>query len=225
MQWYGSLAKFQCNKSFRSYKKKLNLKIKILSFSLIKQAKLRTYQLFVYLPSLWNIIILRRKVGCNNGVLSYFFSSQYFFWLNFHLNFTSILFDRNANSLELNFRYKNNFYSLYWKTFKGIIYSFSKVFFKKLRFRGKGFYIYKNFRNTVAMQFGYSHRVRVHLYKLSLKFITKTSVFLYGINKQNLSAASFNLKNVRSINIFTGKGIRFTRQIIYKKTGKVGSYR
>jgi len=225
MQWYGSLAKFQCNKSFRRYKKKLNLKIKILSFNLVKQAKLRTYQLFIYIPSLWNFIVLKHRNNCNNVFLGYFYSSYYFFWISFHLNFTSILFDFNINSLELNFRYKNNFYSLYWKTFKAILYSFSKIFFKKLRFRGKGFYIYKNFRNTIAMQFGYSHRVRVHLYHLSVKFITKTSIFLYGINNQSLFFSSFVLKNVRPINIFTGKGIRFTRQIVYKKTGKVGSYR
>lgn len=225
MQWYGSLAKFQCNKSFRRYKKKLNLKIKILSFNLVKQAKLRTYQLLIYMPLSWNFIILRHNNNCNNFSLGYFYSSFYYFWINFHLNFARILFDVSVNSLELTFRYKNNFYSLYWKTFKAILYSFSKVFFKKLRFRGKGFYIYKNSRNTVAMQFGYSHRVRVQLYFLSLKFITKTSIFLYGINKQNLARSSFMLKNVRPINIFTGKGIRFTRQIVYKKTGKVGSYR
>jgi hypothetical protein len=28
-----------------------------------------------------------------------------------------------------------------------------------------------------------------------------------------------------SQNIFTGRGVRFARQIIYKKTGKVSSYR
>jgi hypothetical protein len=39
----------------------------------------------------------------------------------------------------------------------------------------------------------------------------------------NFKAKEF--KQARPINIFTGKGIRFTKQIIYKKTGKVSSYR
>jgi hypothetical protein len=30
---------------------------------------------------------------------------------------------------------------------------------------------------------------------------------------------------MRPINIFTGRGVRFSRQIIYKKVGKVSSYR
>jgi len=31
--------------------------------------------------------------------------------------------------------------------------------------------------------------------------------------------------NIKKINIFTGKGIRFSRQILYRKTGKISSYR
>jgi len=30
---------------------------------------------------------------------------------------------------------------------------------------------------------------------------------------------------MRPINIFTGRGVRFAKQIIYKKAGKVSSYR
>jgi hypothetical protein len=33
------------------------------------------------------------------------------------------------------------------------------------------------------------------------------------------------IKSMRPINIFTGRGVRFSRQIIYKKVGKVSSYR
>tara|TARA_B100000795_G_scaffold73607_1_gene52083 strand:- start:7717 stop:7854 length:138 start_codon:yes stop_codon:yes gene_type:complete len=33
------------------------------------------------------------------------------------------------------------------------------------------------------------------------------------------------IKALRPINIFTGRGVRFNKQIIYKKTGKVSSYR
>ena len=75
------------------------------------------------------------------------------------------------------------------------------------------------------MQFGYSHRLRVYSYFLSVRFITKTAVLLFGINKNDLYKTSFNIFYKKPINVFTGKGIRFTRQVIYKKTGKVSSYR
>lgn len=106
-----------------------------------------------------------------------------------------------------------------------IFYSFSKIFFRKLKFRGKGYYIYKNNRNTIAMQFGYSHRVRLYSFFIIVKFITKTSILLFGINKLNIYKKSYELFNFKPMNIFTGRGMRFTRQIVYKKIGKVSSYR
>jgi ribosomal protein L6P/L9E len=109
--------------------------------------------------------------------------------------------------------------------FRNIFYSFAQVFFKKIKFKGKGYYIYKNYRNTIAMQFGYSHRLRVYSYFLSIQFITKTAFLLFGINKNDILKAGFQIFYKRPINIFTGKGIRFNRQIVYKKIGKVSSYR
>jgi ribosomal protein L6P/L9E len=103
--------------------------------------------------------------------------------------------------------------------------SFSKIYFKKLKFRGKGYYIYKNYRNTVAPQFGYSHMNRIFGYQISLKFITKTIIFIYGINIFDILKMGRAIFSKRPQNIFTGKGVRFSRQIIYKKTGKISSYR
>ena len=75
------------------------------------------------------------------------------------------------------------------------------------------------------MQFGYSHKLRVYSYFLSVKFVTKTAVLLFGLNTSDLSKVGFSIFTKKPINVFTGKGIRFTRQVIYKKTGKVSSYR
>jgi ribosomal protein L6P/L9E len=95
----------------------------------------------------------------------------------------------------------------------------------KIRFKGKGYYIYKNYRNTVAPQFGYAHRVYVYAQAVSVKFLSKTKVLLFGLSKKDILAVGRNLKIVKPINIFTGRGVRFARQIIYRKTGKVSSYR
>ncbi len=121
--------------------------------------------------------------------------------------------------------YNNNFINLFWTNFKNIFYSFSRIFFKKLKFKGKGYYIYKNKRNTVAMQFGYSHIKRLFFFYTYVKFLSKTSIIIFGLSKIKINKAAFHLRSVRPINIFTGKGVRFTRQIIYRKTGKISSYR
>ena len=153
------------------------------------------------------------------------YSENYFFILPFLNNFLLLKYDSQINCFIFNFFFKNNFYSLFWNYFKLIFYSFSKIFFCKLKFKGKGYYIYKNIRNTLALQFGYSHLLYLYGYFLNIKFLTKTSILLFGINVRDISFLSYSFFKLKPINIFTGKGIRFSKQIVYKKTGKVSSYR
>ena len=77
----------------------------------------------------------------------------------------------------------------------------------------------------MTFQFGYAHRIYKYTFYTSIKFRTKTSIILFGFVLSDLKKASFCILNTRPINIFTGRGVRFNRQIIYKKVGKVSSYR
>jgi ribosomal protein L6P/L9E len=97
--------------------------------------------------------------------------------------------------------------------------------FEKIKFKGKGYYLYKSLRNVIAPQFGYSHRVYIYSFFTKVKFLTKSKLIIFGTNKNDVLLNKFNLKKKRPINIFTGKGVRFASEIIYKKTGKVSSYR
>jgi ribosomal protein L6P/L9E len=85
--------------------------------------------------------------------------------------------------------------------------------------------MFKNLRNSFALQFGYSHKVRLFFFAVRAKFLNKTTILFFGHNAKNLLFAAHELYRYRAINIFTSKGIRFTKQIIYKKIGKIGSYR
>jgi ribosomal protein L6P/L9E len=89
------------------------------------------------------------------------------------------------------------------------------MLFNKLKFKGKGYYMYKSKRNTIALQFGYAHIVRIYTFLVNLKFLSKTAVLLVGLNKNDLLSISHNFRLRRPHNIFTGKGVRFTRQIIF----------
>jgi hypothetical protein len=225
MRWYG------LQKPIFSKKKKINLQIstnfKTKSLNLILNAafNFRPLVTHVYIPSMWNFVILRLKTKKNFAMLTYFYSETYFFFLPINLKLTNFYFDLQSKVMLFNALYNNNFYNLYWSFFKLLFYSFSLIFFKKIKFRGKGYYIYKNFRNTIAMQFGYSHRIRMFFYYVNIKFLSKTAVLVFGVNYYSLINSALIFKNVKSINIFTGKGIRFSKQLIYKKTGKISSYR
>ena len=94
-----------------------------------------------------------------------------------------------------------------------------------MKFKGKGYYVYKNSRHTLAPQFGYYHKIYVYAFNTSAKFLSKTSVLLFGLSKNDLLTVGYDFRSKKPINIFTGRGVRFSRQVVYKKTGKVSSYR
>ena len=222
MQWYGIKKQFFF-KNFNN--KKSNFKIRFKKSSFIKNPR-TNYKLFLnflYLPSSWNFLLLKKKNTIFNYL--YLYSENYFFTLPFLSKFLLLKYDRQINCFIFNFFFKNNFYSLFWNYFKLVFYSFSKIFFCKLKFKGKGYYIYKNTRNTLALQFGYSHLLYLYGFFINIKFLTKTSILLFGINFKDIFFLSYSFFQLKPINIFTGKGIRFSKQIIYKKTGKVSSYR
>ena len=114
---------------------------------------------------------------------------------------------------------------MWFKELNNVLYSFTSLIFLKLKFKGKGYYIYKNNRNTITPQFGYSHRIYIYSFFNIVKFLTKTKILVFGFAKKDILYTSNEIKSKRNINIFTNRGVRFSKQIIYKKTGKVSSYR
>ena len=229
MLWYGRYM-YYFQKKIKTIKKKNLTKNRNLNYSLFNRINLNCFLFRFYLPNFWKILIISKSnkfltpLTQFNSVC-YIYSPFYFIFLPIPQKFLNLKYDLQTNVITLNFFYKNNFYGLFWNAFKNVFFQFSKLFFKKLKFKGKGYYIYKNFRNTIALQFGYSHVLYLYSYFVNIKFMTKTSILIFGINKINNIKAAKSLFYVRPINIFTGKGIRFSRQIIYKKTGKISSYR
>merc|ERR1712078_575008 len=97
----------------------------------------------------------------------------------------------------------------------------NSYYFNKIKFRGKGYYIYKDSRSTIAPQFGYAHRIYLYAFFNIVRFLGKTKVLLFGFIKKDTLLILNEIKNKRPINIFTGRGVRFSKEVIYKKTGKV----
>lgn len=220
MKWYG-FTKIKSNKYLTNNKSYLKKKLKKNIYTNKLNFNLKFCKINFYLPCDWYFLLLKK----NNYFLIYIYSHTYFFILPFIKKFLNFNYDIQLNLIILQFFFYNNFYYLFWIWFKLIFYSFSKIFFKKLKFKGKGYYIYKNKRNTIALQFGYSHLLYLYGFFLTVKFLTKTTVFIFGINNKDLLQKTKMFYNIKKINIFTGKGIRFSRQILYRKTGKISSYR
>ena len=153
------------------------------------------------------------------------YADCYYYQFSLPSMLTRVFFDPQCRIMYFHCYKISSFINLWIKELQEILYYFTSFIFFKVKFKGKGYYIYKNKRNTIAPQFGYSHRIYIYSYFNVVKFLTKTKVLLFGFSKQDVLFTSNNLKFKRPINIFTGRGVRFSKQIIYKKTGKVSMYR
>lgn len=177
----------------------------------------------VYIPHFWNVLIMNNYR--REAIVFHLTSREYYANLSFKNSTSFITFDPIASVISVKALYANSFYIPFLRSLESAILSFIKPTFVKLKFKGKGYYIYKNKRNTIAPQFGYSHRLYIYSYFNVVKFLGKTKILLFGFSKNDLLTASLLIKEKRTINIFTGRGVRFAKQVIYKKQGKVSSYR
>jgi len=177
------------------------------------------------IPSGWEFSVLQREFNGSTQTNIYVYNGVYFF--NFSIMQTVCTIRYNSCTRIFTFYHGNSSYCYYsyLRLITDLTRRFSCPFFLKIRFKGKGYYIYKNYRNTIAPQFGFAHRVYVYAQAASVKFLSKTKVLIFGLSKKDILEVGHRLKAVRPINIFTGRGVRFARQIIYRKTGKVSSYR
>ena len=204
-------------------KKKNNTKTRLYLFCKPLKINLSRTRLHLNLLSSWDFVIIRSSD--TSLFMIYLFNSTYFFKFSLSSNNASVIFDTNSKLVVFTFLFVNNFYKLYWKLLVSLFSIMNRPFFKKLKFKGKGYYIFKNKRNTVTPQFGYAHRIYIYSYFLNVKFLSKTSIFIFGLSSNDIVFVSSKIKSTRPINIFTGRGVRFSREVIYKKQGKVSSYR
>lgn len=141
------------------------------------------------------------------------------------INFSTLYFEKESSNLHYSSVYSSNLLNAYYLSISSLLLSFSKVSFKKVKFKGKGYYIYKNKRNTIAPQFGYSHRIYIYSCFTAVKFTSKSSLIFFGLQNYEVNKISQSLQYFRKLNIFTGRGVRFSRQTVYSKPGKISSYR
>ena len=155
----------------------------------------------------------------------YLYQKTYF--LNFvippHVSYR--MYDPQTSSFYLVHPHTSYVYESYLRSLNETFSYFSRPSFTKIRFKGKGYYIYKTKRNTIAPQFGYAHRVYIYAPAVSVLFLSKTKILIFGLSRKDIFKACYSIQAARPINVFTGRGVRFARQVVYKKTGKVSSYR
>jgi hypothetical protein len=223
--WYGSYALPNLAKSAQNKSNRLNWKSRRAG---VQNRVSNSYAPAAYafkLPINWKLVVLRALNGSSHKLVFYLYTQTYFLNLVLLDRNNSISYDSQTHSIELQKLDGSYSYFSFLRRLADVFQRFHKPFFLKIKFKGKGYYMYKNKRNTIAPQFGYAHRVYIYSFANSVKFLSKTKVFLFGLSQKDIFSTGYGLFRTRPINVFTGRGVRFARQVVYKKTGKIGAYR
>jgi len=181
------------------------------------------------IPLSWQMLYLKKQSHTPKLVswkkTIFIYSKTYFFKVptlpfNYYL-----YYDKNTQSIFFEINYFNSSEVFFWKYLRSLYYILHFPVFKKLKFKGKGYYMFKNKRGTIAPQFGFSHRIYLYSFFTKVIFFKKTHIFLFGFYERDILKLALQIRSVRPINMFTGRGIRFHKQLIYKKAGKISTYR
>ncbi len=160
----------------------------------------------VYLPKNVKFILL------NNSYL-YIFNSSIFLLIN--LKNSNFFFNTSLNILKLKLFHSS-------KTMIGsnklnnFIFLWDNFIFSKIYFLGKGFKLKKTNKN-IFFNFNYSHIMLFIFQKLLVKKIQKHKLLLFTKNKSSLMKLLNIILNIKSLNVYTKRGIRLAKQIVYIK--------
>ena len=223
--WYGFRKTPNLSRMAKNRANRLNLKDRKFGSPLPRRNSHSRTSFSFRIPLNWRLVTLSKRTLSPSPSVYYLYDKAYY--VNFLVfgQYIPTRYDNQTHSLNFKLPATAYNYKAYLKTLSSTLSRFSRPFFLKVRFKGKGYYMYKTKRNTIAPQMGYAHRVYVYSNNITVKFLSKTKIILFGWSKPDVFRVGYALSAVRPINIFTGRGVRFARQIIYRKTGKVSSYR
>lgn len=163
----------------------------------------------IFLPKIINFIYLNKN-------FIYLYNKNIFLLVNV-INY-NLFFNKFLNILKLqkkiiNKKIKNK------NIINNFLFTWDNFFFSKIYFLGKGFKL-KKFKKNIYFNFNYSHIKLVINNKTLIKKIQKNKILLFSKNINYLIKFSQLIKKIRTISPYTKRGLRLSKQIIYKKRNK-----
>ena len=163
----------------------------------------------------YNFILIKK-----NKNYIYIYNNIFYFTIITH---ALTFIEENSNSVIIdNFDSKKK-KELEKKIINNFIKNLNLYFFQKIKFNGKGYKIKKK-KKSIKFFFGKSHLTTIFFKKINIRRLTKYKLFFYTKKYETIKFVFSLINKIRKINIYTKRGLRFSRQKIFKKTGKKSSY-
>jgi len=164
--------------------------------------------MILYLPSNINFTLINNKFTLNKYIVVH--NNRHFITLKID----GIKYCAVSKFITLN---NNNDKAI--KTLKNYIYSWANFFLKKITFKGKGYKITKK-RGFLILNFNHSHLTWLLLFNTLCIKSTKTKYLMALKNYNTLNVLMDKLVAIRKLNIYTKRGIKLSKQKIFRKVGK-----
>ena len=189
--WYGFRTPGNVKRTLRNLNFRENLKNRQLAkFTPIRVSRPANFN-FWRVPATWKFILLR---GSKPSTQAYFYSEQYFFNLSFRHDYNWFRYNPQTRVFHFDRMAYSFTYFQYLTVITKLMSRFYKPTFLKIRFKGKGYYMYKTVRNTIAPQMGYAHRVYVYASATSVKFLSKTKILIVPTDEEvEIAKQSYDL--------------------------------
>lgn len=222
--WYGSALSKSLAQNFRTSRNRRLQKSKLRHVPPVFRRALGARRVCFHVPTTWACTLLKAR-PVTKSCLVYLTTPTYYFSFPFPAHPTTVRFDSHSNLIDASLWTTPHFLALFLKTLMHLFTSFLKPFLIKLKFKGKGYYVFKGTRATITPQFGFAHRRYFYSISLRVRFLSKTKIILFGFSKRDVFKSAYDFQTYKPINVFTGRGVRFAKQVLYRKTGKVSLYR
>lgn len=136
-------------------------------------------------------------------------------------NINMIYFSKNTKNLSYNLTKPSNSYKQDIDLVNMFLKNLFLVFFKKIKFVGKGFRIqFFKKKGILNFTFGHSHMYMMFLQQLSIKKISKFKYFFKSTDLRLITKLSNELKRIKPMNKYTLRGLRLGRMILIKRKGR-----
>ena len=143
-----------------------------------------------------------------NNFIKYKISDNFKFFFNKDCNILNL----KVGLFKENYKYINLF-------LKSYIFSINFYFKKKIKFIGKSYKIKKR-SNKFFFKFNKSHLEIINWKNFFLKKIKKNKILFKSNNFIKINIYEKKIINIRKLNIFNKRGLRNSREKVYKKIGK-----
>ncbi len=96
-------------------------------------------------------------------------------------------------------------------------------FSKTLEINGVGYRAQKQ-DNMLVMNLGFSHQITIkEIDGIEIEVPATNKVRVYGIDKQKVGQFAANIRSVRPVEPYNGKGIKYQGEVVRHKEGKTGA--